>query len=153
MWKDSYGFWFKGVRIRKFSSLPPNSGLSEKNFICATIFRELDGSRTLELRTTGNTVRVSCPFNLALDFLLRARVEARTIRAERAAQKAAIEAELAAIKEREAYWTEKARQEDEEREKEWEALSFEEKEEREKEWRRVRRALSQDPPRWERDSF
>ena len=86
MWKDSYdGKWKKGTRIEKYSSLPP-FGIPVGQFARAVLYKNEDGSRTLELLLRKNgwpKTRVPCPRALAADFLRRARAEARILRAER----------------------------------------------------------------------
>lgn len=86
MWKDSYdGSWKKGTRIEKYSSLP-DFGIPVGQFARAVLYKNEDGSRTLELLLRKNgwpKTRVPCPRALAADFLRRARAEARILRAEK----------------------------------------------------------------------
>ena len=86
MWKDDYdGSWKKGTRIEKYSSLP-DFGIPVGQFARAVLYKNEDGSRTLELLLRKNgwpKTRVPCPRGLAADFLRRARAEARILRAER----------------------------------------------------------------------
>lgn len=126
MWKDDFGVWNKGFRIRKFSSLPQDCGVPEDRFLVAFLFRETDSSWTLEVWLKGrgictNKARMPCPTPLAVDFALRSRAEAKALRAEKKARDKRIEEEL-------------ARQESE----------------RQNLFREIERGTV---PRWERDSF
>ena len=96
MWKDDYdGKWKKGTKIEKYSSLP-SFGIPAGQFAQAVLYKNDDGSRTLELVLRKQSFcksRIPCPRALAADFLRRARAEARILRAEKRLEPKNFEAE------------------------------------------------------------